>query len=158
MRFLGKFLFVSLFILISAYSATGSNTPGATTVPFMENTGQVNPDVAYFARSAGGTVFITRTGEIVLALGSSGSDGTQVLRERSAVLPVGQPEGFTVSQTNVSVFIGNEPEKWRPRVRAWREVAMGEICPGTELRIKAEATGIEKIFVISPGAIPPLSG
>ena len=38
------------------------------TVPFIENKGQVNKEVAYYAKTFGGTVFVTKKGEIVYSL------------------------------------------------------------------------------------------
>src|SRR5215472_9515473 len=37
-------------------------------VPFVENVGQSDPRVAYYARTFSGTAFVTREGELVYAL------------------------------------------------------------------------------------------
>jgi len=37
-------------------------------VPFIENQGQVNKQVAYYAKTFGGTVFVTKKGQLVYSL------------------------------------------------------------------------------------------
>jgi hypothetical protein len=37
-------------------------------LPFIANQGQINEDASFYARTFGGTVFITRKGEIVYSL------------------------------------------------------------------------------------------
>jgi len=37
-------------------------------LPFIANEGQINEDTSFYARTFGGTVFITRKGEIVYSL------------------------------------------------------------------------------------------
>ena len=41
-------------------------------MPFIANEGQVDERVAFYAKTFGGTVFVTKNGEIVYALPKSG--------------------------------------------------------------------------------------
>src|SRR5262245_64058402 len=51
------------------------------TVPFVENTGQSDPRVAYYASTFSGTVFVTKEGELVYALPAPGHRDAAGLRE-----------------------------------------------------------------------------
>src|SRR5262249_37583532 len=51
------------------------------TVPFVENTGQSDPRVAYYAPTFSGTVFVTKEGELVYALPAPGHRDAAGLRE-----------------------------------------------------------------------------
>jgi len=54
---------------------------GRLAVPFVENAGQGDPRVAYYASTFSGTVFVTRQGEVVYALPASGHRATAGSRE-----------------------------------------------------------------------------
>jgi len=56
-------------------------------VPFVENQGQSDPRVAYYAPTLSGTVFVTRQGEIVYAL--PGPGGRRAGREAPAAQAAG---------------------------------------------------------------------
>ncbi|MBW1674245.1 MAG: hypothetical protein JRJ45_11500, partial [Deltaproteobacteria bacterium] len=78
-------LFIIYFILIWINPAHGATTPAqkanihtsnhqiltkisALQVPFMANKGQLDEDVSFYARTFGGTLYVTKKGEIVYSL------------------------------------------------------------------------------------------
>ena len=90
----GKVLF--LFLLLSACFATSLHAASPTRdeiitktqtlqMPFITNTGQMNEQVQFYAKTFSGTVFVTKDGEIVYALPNNGSrrleGGIQANRE-----------------------------------------------------------------------------
>src|SRR5262245_28484711 len=67
-------------------------------VPFVENAGQSDPSVAYYAPTLSGTVFVTGEGEVVYALPAPGS------RAKTAI-PREPANGWTLTET----FVGGHP-------------------------------------------------
>ncbi len=151
-----------------------------TTVPFIENRGQVHPAVAFYARTFAGTVFVTHAGEIVYALSAAQEPDAPLLpRERSTVCfhtgsrgqdsapePVlalretlvganPQPiRGLRPSDTVVNVFKGNDPKRWQAGLRVFEAVDLGEVWPGVRLELVARGRNVEKRFTVAPGASP----
>lgn len=131
-------------------------------VPFIANEGQTDEGIAFYAHTFGGTVLVTRAGEIVYSLpaaaqGPAGPAGvalreTLVGRRASAV----RGEGRAV--TRVSEFRGREPSRWRSGLPAWDAVDLGEVYDGIDLRLQARGDNVEKIFRVMPGASPDAIG
>src|SRR2546422_5062121 len=92
--------------------------------PFIENAGQTDPRVAYYAPTFSGTVFVTRQGEIVYAL-----PGPRAPGKAGGQAPAGPAAGWTLTEsfvggdavpvaaepaaTHASFFHGNDPARWR---------------------------------------------
>jgi hypothetical protein len=129
----------------------------AVHVPFIANGGQVDERVAFYARTFGGTVFVTRTGEIVYALPAAEAqdDGhgpgialTEVLVGSTVSVPRGEGE----SETRVSSFKGRDRSRWRAHLPVYDAVSLGEVYEGIDLRLVARGDNVEKIFRLRPGA------
>ncbi len=155
-----------------------------TTVPFIENRGQIDPAVAFYARTFAGTVFVTHAGEIIYALPARGleaetdrfgheaydltnapgpphrlasSDGAGwmlALRETLVDATPGPIRGLRPSDTVVNVFKGNDPARWQSRLPVFEAVDLGEVWPGVRLELVARAGNVEKRFTVAPGASP----
>ncbi len=153
-----------------------------TTVPFIENRGQVDPAVAFYARTFAGTVFVTHAGEVVYALPAAqepDADAPLAPRERGSVCfasldrgrengpePVlalretlvgARPQpvrGLRPSDTVVNVFKGNDPKRWQSGLRVFEAVDLGEVWPGVRLELVARGKNVEKRFTVAPGASP----
>ena len=92
-------------------------------VPFVENAGQSDPRVAYYARAFSGPVFVTRQGELVYALparrrGEESADAHAAAAgwtlTESFVGGRGAPVASQPAATRVSDFVGNDPMRWQP--------------------------------------------
>jgi len=122
-------------------------------VPFVQNLGQKAPDVAYYTQTLGGTLFVTREGSMVYALPVRGSGEWQTLTENA----VGRPsacgvQGMDPSAIGVSTFIGDDPSRWHSRVPVCDSLSLGESFPGVELRLRACAGAVERLFHVKPQA------
>lgn len=116
------------------------------TMPFIENRGQTDKEVAYYAKTFGGTVFVTKKGDLVYTL--SAKKGWVVLRERFVNATVSEVKGENKSITKVNYFKG----KMRiTNISTYNYVNLGEIWKGVEVKIRAYGDKIEKIFYIKPG-------
>ncbi len=117
----------------------------------------MDPRVAYVMRIRGGTLFVTRAGEMVCAVPGKGNGGLQVFTETlvgdrsGASLP---PEGHDRSVTEVGSFIGDDPRRWKGSIRTYRRLDLGEAFPGVKVILQASGGEVEKIFQVSPGGDP----
>jgi len=131
----------------------------ALAVPFIENRGQVDERVGFYAQTFGGTVFVTRAGEIVYSLpGARAADETPrqslTLREVLVGARVAAVRGESEAATRVSSFKGRDRSRWRKALPVYDAVSLGEVYPGIELRLKARGDNVEKLFQVKPGASP----
>jgi hypothetical protein len=150
----------------SAFAAVTPNDVharlGALRLPFIANEGQADKQAAYYAPTFGGTLFVTRKGELVYSLPgvSEGVRGGDKRKPRSSgwtlteTLRGGRPHpaGEEPSATGVSYFVGNDPARWRATVATYEQVTLGEVWPGVRVSLHARGRGIEKIFTVQPGA------
>src|SRR5581483_759864 len=138
---------------------------GGLAVPFIENAGQSDPRVAYYAPIFSGTVFVTRQGEIVYALAGPAAPGKS--GRRAAAGPASRwtltesfvdgdaaPVPAEPAATHVSLFHGNDPARWRPQVATFTGVDLGAVWPGIGVTLKAYGKQVEKVFTVEPGAVP----
>jgi uncharacterized repeat protein (TIGR01451 family) len=125
--------------------------------PFVANEGQAAPEVAYYAPTASGTVFVTREGELVYRL-------REATKSSGRDRPPGRP-GWSLTETlvrghprpvprdrsdaRVSYFIGDTR---RSDVATWEAVDLGEVWPGVGVSVRASAGSVEKVFTVQPGA------
>lgn len=56
----------------------------------------------------------------------------------------------------VSIFIGDDPSKWKNNISVYEVVNMGEVYRGIGLKLKAYGGNVEKVFCVKPGADPEL--
>lgn len=133
-------------------------TLAGLSLPFIENTGQLDHRVAYYARTFAGTAFVTRNGALVLnlpgrhgrAVGSRGRGW--VLSEIPVSVAALRPFGAGRSPTHVSVFHGKDPAHWRKVLKTYAAVDVGRPWPGIDYRVKAHGDNIERVFTLAPGA------
>src|SRR3989339_1128823 len=153
-------------------------------MPFIANNGQVDEQVEFYAKTFGGTVFVTRDGEIVYALPKTEksecrlgeAERTQqaalqskthsnspnpksetagiALREEFVGARVKTIQGEDPSVIKVNYFKGNDPSKWKTNVSTYDIVSLGEVYEGIELKLKAYGSNVEKLFCVKPGADP----
>src|SRR5262245_24452551 len=123
------------------------------TVPFVENAGQSDPRVAYYAPTLSGTVFVTGEGDLVYALPTP-EHRTQAADDRESA------NGWTVSEsfidghprpvgahptaTHVSVFAGNDSARWQRGVASYADVDLGTVWPGISVALTARGKQVER--------------
>src|SRR5215468_9321070 len=132
-------------------------------VPFVENAGQSDPRVAYYAPTFSGTVFVTGEGELVYAVparedraqaaGPRDSASGWTLTERF-VDGHPTPTGAHPAATHLSVFTGNDPTRWQRDVPSYADVDLGAVWPGISVTLAAHGNQVEKVFTVEPGAVP----
>src|SRR5262249_47505419 len=136
---------------------------GDLAVPFVENAGQSDPRVAYYAPTFAGTVFVTGEGELVYALPPPGHrEQAAGLEEPASGWTLTEsfvdghptPVGAHAAATHLSVFLGDDPTRWQPDVASYADVALGAVWPGISVTLAAHGKQVEKVFTVEPGAVP----
>ena len=171
------FLILTLLVLMiwcNAYASTlaGDKVQGKTEImekafgmqlPFIANQGQINKDVSFYARTFGGTLFVTGKGEMVYSLPRISKGNTSekitgdkkidvwVLKESLVGSRPLKPEGVDRADTQISYFKGKDPKKWRSHIPTYNRLSLGRIYDGITLSLKARGKNVEKIFTVLPG-------
>ena len=136
-------------------------------MPFIANEGQVDKKVAFYAKTFGGTAYVTQKGEIVYSFpkiapkdkatdNESASKDIKALTLKETLVGALLPsqQGENQSPTKVNYFIGNDKNKWKTNISTYNSVSFGEVYGGIELSLKAYGKTVEKVFTVQPGADP----
>lgn len=146
---------------------------GSLPLSFIENQGQVNPGVRYYANGDGHVVFLTADGlylafpetqeaEDDAATEDDGSDKKCSIQPRIVTF---QPEGITGTvqpkaekrQDGVAnYFIGSDPTEWKTNVPMYSSVLYSDLYPGIDLRYYGSGRVLEYDLVVRPGGDPSL--
>ncbi len=126
-------------------------------VSFINNQGQADKRVKFYAHTVGGTVFITDDGKIVysfLPIENEKPARGFVLKEELVDGNVARVKGERKAITNVNYFKGNDPSKWKRNLPTYDIVSLGQVYEGIELKLKAHGNNVEKLFYVKAGAQP----
>jgi PKD repeat protein len=141
-------LIVSLFLLCSA---CGAVQVSSTTIPvcFIQNNGQIDEQVLYFADAAGYTLYLTADGEVI-----STTDPVSVV----GITYPGSNAVIAVSGENklpgkANFLIGNE-EDWVTNVPTYGSVRYDDLYDGISVVYHGGVGTLKKEFVVEPGADP----
>jgi len=126
------------------------------TVPFIQNRGQTDARVAYYATTFAGAVYVTRAGELVYTFAShrppAGMDAWVLVERFVGGEPA--PEGGVAAGTRISSFIGNDPQRWHSNLPTYQTVDLGEVWAGIDVELVAGSRNFEKRFTVRPGHTP----
>lgn len=130
----------------SPSSASAASKERRPSLPFVQNQGQLRKEVAFSAATGAGTVLVERNGHLVYSRPHRPSL-TEILVSGSP-----HPTGGARAATRVSYFLGNDKSRWSSSTPTFEEVELGTVWKGVSARLRATATGVEKIFTVVPGA------
>ena len=141
---------------------------GAISIPFVENTGQLDGRVRYKASLFSGTLFVTGGGELAYALDAGRAPAPTPERAAARAPEPGRspplafterfvggrarPAAGTAHAARVNSFIGPDPARHRSGIRTFENVALGEVYAGIDVRLRATGANVEKIFTLRPHA------
>jgi hypothetical protein len=151
---------------------------------FIENRGQVAPQVKFYQRGAGEAIFFTqegigfslRRGEAQARIaGAPARPGSErFLAKKRQAIAAHQPSPALVQLTPVGMqpqvkiapadpqearfnyFLGNDPKKWQTDVPSYGAVVYREAYPGIDLKFYGAARQLEYDIIVRPGADPDL--
>ncbi|GIL19594.1 MAG: hypothetical protein DWB56_15645 [Candidatus Jettenia sp.] len=141
-------------------------------VPFIANNGQIDDKIKFYANTFCGTVFVTQEGEIIYSLtevkdrAEKNKNMSKVTGSHRSIVRRGvfkeeiikgkmdeiKGEGKTI--TRVSSFKGKDPSKWKTSISTYELINLGEVYKGIDLKLRAYANNVEKLFYVRPGANP----
>jgi hypothetical protein len=151
----------------------------ASQIPFIANQGQFDEKVRYYAKTFGGTVFITDEGQWIYSLPGKGRTTSDLNRSFRSQHHAKKNDSFTkevakglalkeeligakfagvkgegVASAKVNYFKGNDENKWKTNITTYDFVNLGEVYEGIELKMEAHGDNVEKLFTVKPGAQP----
>ncbi|MGV8143803.1 MAG: hypothetical protein ACP5OJ_04215, partial [Methanothermobacter sp.] len=149
-----------------AFAADSTNTTSLTDnsdiqaelinsdIPFIENEGQQDSQVDYYANTLYGTVYVTSDG-IKHVVGVN-ENNTAVIQEQFLNTNNNQitinSQGEDRSDVKVNYYQGNDSSNWYTGVATYNQVSLGEIYPNITVKLKANGGSVEKYFYLEPGA------
>ncbi|MDT8419225.1 MAG: CFI-box-CTERM domain-containing protein [Desulfuromonadales bacterium] len=128
--------------------------PATVRMPFVQNEGQVDAQVAFYSTTSRSTLFLTRTGEQVIRLSDAESGSYLAIHERFVGATNTKPVGLDSAPTRVHHFKGKDPAKWQQNLASWQKVGINDVYPGIDFQLRPLAQCAEKIFIVRPGADP----
>jgi hypothetical protein len=132
-----------------AWSALGSLAPA-----FIENRGQADPHIRYYAAGSRYTFQLTRDAALLTFLKdpANGTDGGVVLAMRfTGANPRVVLEAQTPVPGEVNYLRGNDPSGWRTGLSRHAEVVYRDLWPRIDLVMRGEPGALKYEFRIRPG-------
>jgi len=174
--FMFIFAFSAVMIWCDAYAShsAGDKVAGEKEImnkafgiqlPFIANKGQTHQDVSFYAKTFGGTLYVTKKGEMVYSLPriskTETSDAVEktagdkkmhvwILKESLVGTHKIHSKGMDKAKTQVSCFIGKDKEKWQSNIPTYNGLSLGRVYDGIDFSLKAYGKNVEKIFTVYP--------
>jgi hypothetical protein len=162
----------SLAVMIGVLGIPGPVLAGSTSIAvgdpasngFVENRGQIDPQVLYYAAGPQGGVYLTRDA-IVLDLAEArlnAKDDLQTLRRQGRAVwlcfdggaPVAMPDPVGQLRARFNYFYGCDPTQWEIGVPAYRQIVYRDLWPGVDLACSIDAGRVVCSILTAPGADP----
>ena len=131
-------------------------------MPFIANEGQMDKEVSFYAKTFGGTVYVTQNGEMVYsfprieekakATDTASTDEKirgLALKETLVGATVKSIQSDDPAKAKVNYFIGNDKSKWKTNIATYNSISLGEVYKGIDLSLKAYGKTVEKVFTRS---------
>jgi hypothetical protein len=136
---------------IGTVTVLGARTPRPDLnlpLTFIENRGQKDSHVRYYAQGNGYAFYLTRDG-IVLSF----REGSTALRFLGAN-PRVRIEGGEPAAGGINYFHGSDPAQWRTGLRHYGEIVYRDLWPGIDLRLRQQRATLKYEFHVRAGASP----
>jgi hypothetical protein len=109
-----------------------------------------------FAQTFAGSLAVGKDGRLAYHLpagdgGTSSTTLTETFVDRRGRAVVSVPSGASAQTTQVSYMLGRDKALHRSGLATYGHVALGEVYPGIDVRLRATGTNVEKIFTVAPG-------
>ena len=119
-------------------------------LPFIENQGQVDEHVKFYANTFAGTVYVTDENLVYQSLKQNDDSQTLVVINENFVDGTLHPLGIEKHSAIVNYFKGSE-DNWKTHIPTYTSVSLGQVWPHVDVSLTAYGNNIEKIFTVSPG-------
>jgi hypothetical protein len=123
-------------------------------VAFVENRGQLEPRVRYYAQGRRYAFYLTRD-EVVMSFENEPATGGLVLSLRfPGSSPRRRLEGNDRAPGSVNYFRGKDPAGWRTEISRYSQITYRELWPGVDLRLREQTGTLKYEFRVRAGARP----
>jgi hypothetical protein len=119
---------------------------------FVENRGQTNPRVRYYAQTSRHAFYVTRE-EVVLSLAKEETRGL-ALALRFLGSNARAVDGEQRAPGEVNYIRGNDPAGWQTQLPRYGQIVYRELWNGIDLRLREQAGALKYEFRVRPGARP----
>ncbi len=120
-----------------------------TKIPWVHNSGQQDGQVAYYANTFAGTVFLTKDGDLVYNLPKE-KGKANVVKE---VFAGANPKNIQASNkavAKINHFMKKGDSFTEQLNESFYTVSLGKIWDGIEVKLNAYGSNIEKLFFVEP--------
>jgi len=136
----------------AARSERGVAAKTGLALGFVENRGQTDTRVRYYAQGDRYAFYVTR-GEVRLAfLKRNRKDGVTLALRFLGRNRASTPVGAQREAGEVNYLHGPDPAQWRTRLRHFHQVVYRDLWPGIDLRLRQRGGALKYDFRVRPGA------
>lgn len=114
----------------------------------VENRGQIEEEVRYYASADRANVYFTSTSVVLDFPG----EGHSIWMRFQGASPAAGLEARGERETRLHSFLGSDPARWRPHVRVYDELVYHDLWPGIDLRFVLGAGQLRYEIAAAPGA------
>lgn len=131
--------------------AITSSSMAGLQLPFIENAGQTDASVGFYAQTFAGTTYVTRAGELVYSLPAKDGKPGWTLVERFDQGKL-KPVGKDASISQVSYIKDQNGQAVTQNAATFGKLALGEVFAGVKVELVAHGDNVEKVYTLAPGA------
>ncbi len=127
-------------------------------VSFVENEGQTDARVRYFAQGDGYSFFMTPS-EVMLSFakdsaGGSAPDGLALALRFVGGNPNVDPQGVERAPGVINDLRGTDPSVWHTDIAQYRDVVYPDLWPNIDMRVNEQSGVLKYEFHVRPGVSP----
>jgi hypothetical protein len=120
---------------------------------FVENRGQTNARVRYYAQASRHAFYLTRD-EVVLSLMKDETRGLALALRFLGSNPRAVLEGEERAPGEVNYLLGKDAAGWQTKLPHYGQIVYRELWPGVDLRLRDKGGALKYEFRVRPGARP----
>ena len=130
-------------------------------VSFVENRGQTDSRVRYYAQGNGYGFYLTPS-EVMLSFAkpdestssADSSEGVALALQFLGSNPRVQPQGSDRADGVINYLRGDDPNQWKTQIPQFRDVVYPDLWPGIDLQFREQSGVLKYEFHVQPGASP----
>ena len=151
-----------LFADSNDYAIKSLESYGKLPIVFIQNQGQLDERVKYYAKTAKQLIYLTQERIVFDYTRYEGEQQAEVSGKKASrlvfslefidansspiMLGIGKDDAI------VNYLIGNDPERWQINIPTYKEVVYRSIYPGIDLRLYNKEGQLEYEFIVEEGA------
>ena len=123
-------------------------------IAFVENHGQLEPSVRYYAQGPRYAFYLTRDEVVMSFENEPATSGVALALRFPGSSPMRRLEGNGRAPGDVNYFRGSDPAGWRTGIARYAQIAYRGLWPGVDMRLHEQAGTLKYEFHLRAGARP----